>query len=866
MRSHRILESRKSLLALAPEFKRSEDAAEGGCGVLGLAANIPIAGTHLLTASTQMHNRGNGKGGGIAMVGLDSAQAGVDAETLRSHTLLQVALLDPAARAEVESEFITPNFNIAKSYELPHLNDYQQVEALDVQPPDVWRYFVRVKPEVLAGFARSSGLSTSELREIEDEFVYQNSYKLNVKFYASLGEKRAFVLCHGRNLSVLKIVGYAEQAVAYYKLEEQTAHVWIAHQRYPTKGRVWHPGGAHPFIGLNEALVHNGDFANYHAVSEYLRQRNIGQLFLTDTEVSVQLFDLWDRVYRYPLEITLEAMAPTTEHDFVMLSSEKRELYRAVQRTHIHGSPDGPWFFIVARSKEDQFELIGITDTSMLRPQVFALFENEGVQIGLIASERQAINACMRSLAVEDGRFKPLADKYWVARGGSHTDGGSFRFTLSPLSQGDGSVARSLTCTNKFGEAVTLMADRVHTPHELQPERASREFRQGWIDSANLAYDDGGASNAWQYIKSQLAGRDWNELAWGFKWLSDFGRNGLNEWKFSRQTLTLVRDRRTDIGNKKRASLLALVDQNLGDLFDQNVDGIVCKTWKTRSNLLAPAMKDSTLLINAYGFPAEGEESAARTIVNAHHMGWNQFVIHNWRGGRFAAVGLGPNTQGVRIDLYGDVGDYAASGLDGAEVHIHGDGQDQLGQIMKEGKLVIHGDVGQTFLYGAKGGDIYVLGSAAGRPLINAVGRPHAVINGTCLDYLAESFMAGDPNNGGGFVILNGVGYTEDGKLVELPSPYPGGNLFSLASGGAIFIRDPHRLVSNDQLNGGVFAELEKADWDLIEPYLRENERLFGVKIQELLMADDVQKPAQEVYRKVVVKSNDMLLKENENR
>ncbi len=160
-------------------------------------------------------------------------------------------------------------------------------------------------------------------RVLEDEFIYQNSYKLNVKFYASLGEKRAFVLSHGRNLSVLKIVGYAEQVVAYYKLEEQTAHVWIAHQRFPTKGRVWHPGGAHPFIGLNEALVHNGDFANYYAVSEYLRQRNIGQLFLTDTEVSVQLFDLWDRVYGYPLEITLEAMAPTTEHDFAMLSRRK---------------------------------------------------------------------------------------------------------------------------------------------------------------------------------------------------------------------------------------------------------------------------------------------------------------------------------------------------------------------------------------------------------------------------------------------------------------------------------------------------------------------------------------------------------------
>ena len=68
----------------------------------------------------------------------------------------------------------------------------------------------------------------------------------------------------------------------------------------------------------------------------------------------------------------------------------------------------------------------------------------------------------------------------------------------------------------------------------------------------------------------------------------------------------------------------------------------------------------------------------------------------------------------------------------------------------KAGKLVVYGDVGQTFMYGAKGGEVYVMGNAAGRPLINAVGRPRVVINGTALDFLAESFMAGTPLEGGG--------------------------------------------------------------------------------------------------------------------
>jgi len=190
--------------------------------------------------------------------------------------------------------------------------------------------------------------------------------------------------------------------------------------------------------------------------------------------------------------------------------------------------------------------------------------------------------------------------------------------------------------------------------------------------------------------------------------------------------------------------------------------------------------------------------------------------------------------------------------MDGAELYIHGNGQDQLGQILKSGKLVVFGDVGQTFMYGAKGGEAYVLGNAAGRPLINAVGKPRVVINGTCLDYLAESFMAGDPLKGGGFVVVNGLEHDGNGNFIEQDTPYPGSNLFSLASGGAIYIRDPHHKLVEEQLNGGEFSILTAEDWALILPYLEENERLFGISIEEeLLVVNGDKKSPQEVYRKV---------------
>jgi glutamate synthase domain-containing protein 3 len=270
-------------------------------------------------------------------------------------------------------------------------------------------------------------------------------------------------------------------------------------------------------------------------------------------------------------------------------------------------------------------------------------------------------------------------------------------------------------------------------------------------------------------------------------------------------------------------------------------------------HLRAPQNNETTLVIDAERFEPEGEDCDAVMTVKAYKLGWKRFIVYKYRGQRFTGCGFGPATQGVRIDVYGSSGDYLASGIDGMEVYVHGNAQDQLCQIMKDGKLVVFGDVGQTYMYGAKGGVAYIMGNAAGRPLINAVGKPRVVINGTALDYLAESFMAGDPLNGGGFVILNGVGFDDaDGSIREYDTPYPGSNIFSLASGGAIYVRDPRKILVDEQLNGGEYADVTEADWNLILPYLEENERLFAIPIDRLLTVDGKKKAPHNVYRKIV--------------
>ncbi len=844
--AERIIESRASLPVAENPVGKLE--AEGGCGVIGAASTVLIEGRYLLQSLVQMKNRGNGKGGGIAAVGLDPDQLGVSRRVLDEDYLIQIAYLDPSVRSQVEAEFIHSVFDVDNSSRVPALADFHDVPGLEVGPPEVFRYFCRVKQDGLSKFARERGLESLDMSSLEDEFVYQNSYRLNVRFYSSLGEKKAFVLSHGKNMVVLKLVGYGDDVIRYYKLEDFRAHIWIGHHRYPTKGRVWHPGGAHPFVGLHEALVHNGDFANYHSITEYLAQRNIRPLFLTDTEVSVLLFDLLNRVYRYPLEYLIEAMAPTTERDFEMLPEEKKRIYRAIQSTHIHGSPDGPWFFIVARNEPSKhvLQLLGITDTSMLRPQVFALQEG-AVKIGVIASERQAINAMLSRLA-EDGKIPArYADVYWNARGGSYTDGGAFVFSLE-----DGPAGMELVCKDKFGT-------EVHSPPGqsfLEPAVGSIALNASVTLQLRTLRDMQDPLSVYDYLRPIIRDGGLGFTAGVVDELESLTRDTDN-LPFVIDSLTLLFDRIYDTGSKKRSALLHLYMDALNRTFASIpllTRGLVFSRvdWAYRDNLTTPSHSGQVLVIDSVDFSAEGDGSLARYVARAYGQDWKKLILYNIRGHRFIANGLGPKTNDLRIDCYGDVGDYVASGIDGAEVNIHGAAQDQAAQIMKYGKLVVHGDVGQAFMYAAKGGHVYVLGNAAGRPLINAVGKPKVVINGTCLDYLAESFMAGDPSNGGGFVVVNGLRPTHDGRFVEQATPYPGGNLFSLASGGAIFVRDPYGKVTSDQLNGGRLAEFTEKDWQLILPELQENERLFGISVEkDLLTVNQEQFPASKVYRKV---------------
>jgi glutamate synthase domain-containing protein 1/glutamate synthase domain-containing protein 3 len=836
-----IINSRISLVRGRPLEKKR--ALEGGCGVIGIIGSEKIAGKNIIRPCEQMRNRGNGKGGGVAAVGLF--------DEYKNHHALHIAFLDEDSRGSVEKEFVNSAFDVSHAEQQVCLDDYRDA-GLEIKPPLVWRYFVKVKPEKLDSFAEQNRM-TGYLAA-ESEFIFQNSFRLNAKYYEGKINPRAFVLSHSRNLMILKGVGYAEEIARYYCLEDTRAHLWIGHQRYPTRGRVWHPGGAHPFVGLNEALVHNGDFANYHAVCEYLRQWGVVPQFVTDTEVAVLLFDLYSRVLGYPLEFVIEALAPTPQGDFERLSKRRQRIFRAIQTAHLHGSPDGPWFFIVARTEPETGapQLIGITDVSMLRPQVFCLYEGKNKSFGAIASEKQALDAFFKNISEGDDFIPHRADRYWAARGGSCTDGGAFVYTLNTRN-----TTNTLDVRDKFGNQV-----KGHLSPIPQKEKISQSIGRNSSLNENgaictpLSPAETHSTEMFKTLKIFLQEKQYADFASGIEHLS---KN--KDIRDVLSVLARLQNFHWDPKKGQKTFQLSAISHSIETLLDsisgppaaENLGMLRLTASSAWEKTLAECRKPSdTLVIDADKFPTEGSESVSRIMAIAYEKGWRNFIVYRCRGDRFIGCGLGSETVDVRIDVFGSSGDYLGSGLDGAQIFVHGDAQDQVGQILKSGKIVIYGSVGQTFLYGAKGGEAYVLGSAAGRPLINAVGSIRAIINGTCLDYCAESFMAG-AQTGGGFVIINGLDFDERGEVLGLELKYPGNNLFSLASGGACYLNDPYQTVTENQLNGAEFIAFKREDWNTILPYLQENERLFGISIRhDVLMVDGVLKWPEEVFRKII--------------
>ncbi len=344
-----------------------DDKVIDACAIFGAmdTAGKRFSGESVIKAIANMHDRGNGLGGGFAVYGLYPEHA--------DHYAFHIMFLDNKDKQETE-EFLSKNFTVIRDEEVPT----RPTPAIK-NAPLVWRYFLDVPqnlPEKLS----------------VDDYIVAKVMEINT------GNNDSFVFSSGKNMAVFKGVGYPEELAEYFRLEEYQGYLWTAHGRFPTNTVAWW-GGAHPFSILDWTVIHNGEISSYGINRRFLEQYGYQCTMQTDTEVIAYAVDLLMRKHNLPWEITAKVVAAPFWDAIERMPAKEQNLMRALRQVYSSLLLNGPFAVVIAR----QGEMIGLTDRIRLRP----LTVGEKGDMLYLSSEESAIRLIC-----------PDLDKAWIPMGG----------------------------------------------------------------------------------------------------------------------------------------------------------------------------------------------------------------------------------------------------------------------------------------------------------------------------------------------------------------------------------------------------------------------------------------------------------------
>jgi len=345
----------------------NDDKVIDACSIFGAmnTSGARFSGESVIKAIANMHDRGNGLGGGFAVYGLYPDFA--------DQYAFHIMYLSQQARKDAE-EFLQKNFNVVQKEEVPT----RSVAAIK-NPPLVCRYFLD------AGTGKPEDKS-------EDDYVVEKVMEINT------GLSDTFVFSSGKNMAVFKGVGYPEEIAEYFRLEQYHGYLWTAHGRFPTNSAAWW-GGAHPFSILDWTVIHNGEISSYGINRRYLEQFGYICTMQTDTEVVAYAVDLLMRKHNLSLEIVAKILAAPFWDDIERMPKKEKELSLALRQVYGSLLLNGPFAVIIAH----QGEMIGLTDRIRLRP----LTVGEKGDMLYLSSEESAIRL-----------ISPELDKAWIPMGG----------------------------------------------------------------------------------------------------------------------------------------------------------------------------------------------------------------------------------------------------------------------------------------------------------------------------------------------------------------------------------------------------------------------------------------------------------------
>ncbi|MDY6968156.1 MAG: glutamine amidotransferase family protein [Spirochaetota bacterium] len=336
------------------------------CGIVGIVNTDKslIDGSYIREAIRIQRDRGNGLGGGFAAYGIyprnkDDYAFHIMYEGGRDSPIISDVENYLQIRTVYQSEEIPvyPNERISKG---PYFKRYFLTSLEGQISPD----------------------------QTEEDYIIETVMNINKK-------DGAFVVSSGKNMGVFKGVGFPEDIADYFRIEDYTGYMWVAHNRFPTNTPGWW-GGAHPFTIIDKAVVHNGEITSYGTNVRYLEMYGYYCLLQTDTEVISYIYDKLTRMDGLSKEDACFVMSPSLWEEIDRKKEDKKRLLRQAYGPAIVNGPFG----IVLTHKEGA---IVLNDRNKLRPVVCARSGNTWYA----SSEECSIRL-----------LSPEVDKIWSPKGG----------------------------------------------------------------------------------------------------------------------------------------------------------------------------------------------------------------------------------------------------------------------------------------------------------------------------------------------------------------------------------------------------------------------------------------------------------------
>lgn len=226
---------------------------------------------------------------------------------------------------------------------------------------------------------------------------------------------------------------------------------------------------------------------------------------------------------------------------------------------------------------------------------------------------------------------------------------------------------------------------------------------------------------------------------------------------------------------------------------------------------------DSIIKIDASGIHYRELNARLRDMVS---NGTERIELYNVHGQRYIGTDL---DKPVKIEITGTPGNALGAFMDGPKIIVHGNAQDGCGNTMNSGEIIVHGHAGDIVGMSARGGKIFIrddVGYRAGIHMKEYLDKkPALIIGGTAQDFLGE-YMAG------GILILLGLNLNEG---EQQKANFIGTGMH----GGVIYLSGN---VESYQLGKEVgIAELEPADYKILEELISEFASHFGYNVEEIL-------------------------------